>query len=54
MMEAMPFTGPFQLTARVDADRQRRDAEPGRPPGRDRERVAPGASDIELVIDEVL
>ena len=54
MMEGIPFTGPFQLTARVDADHNAATRNPGDLQGQSRERVPPGARDVELVIDQVL
>ena len=54
MIEAMPFEGPFQLTARVDADRNAMTRNPGDLQGEADGRFAPGAEDIEIVIDEVL
>jgi len=54
MMEGVPFTGPFQLSARVDADQNAATRNPGDLQGQTRERVAPGASGVELVIDQVL
>ena len=54
MMEGVPFTGPFTLTARIDADGNAATRNPGRPPGAEPRHVAPGASDVELVIDQVL
>jgi cytochrome c-type biogenesis protein CcmH len=54
MIEAMPFEGPFQLTARVDADRNAMTRNPGDLQGEATGSFAPGAEDIEIVIDEVL
>jgi len=54
MIEAMPFEGPFELTARVDADRNAMTRNPGDLQGEAEGRFAPGAEDIEIVIDEVL
>jgi cytochrome c-type biogenesis protein CcmH len=54
MMEGIPFTGPFQLTARVDADRNAATRNPGDLQGESRERVPAGTRDVELVIDRVL
>ena len=54
MIQGMPFTGPFQLTARVDADGNAATRNPGDLQGQSRERVPPGARDVELVIDQVL
>jgi cytochrome c-type biogenesis protein CcmH len=54
MMEGVPFTGPFTLTARIDADGNAATKNPGDLQGQSRERVAPGASGVEVVIDQVL
>ena len=54
MIAAMPFTGPFQLTARVDADGNAMTKNPGDLQGEAHGSFAPGAKDIEIVIDEVL
>jgi hypothetical protein len=54
MMEGIPFTGPFQLTARVDADRNAATRNPGDLQGASPARIPPGATDVELVIDTVL
>jgi cytochrome c-type biogenesis protein CcmH len=54
MMEGVPFTGPFTLTARIDADGNAATKNPGDLQGQTPERVAPGASGVELVIDQVL
>jgi hypothetical protein len=54
MIEAMPFEGPFQLTARIDADRNAMTRNPGDLQGEAKGSFAPGAEDIEIVIDEVL
>ena len=48
----MPFTGPFQLTARVDADGNAATRNPGDLPGK--ASASTGARDVELVIDQVL
>jgi len=54
MIAAMPFEGPFQLTARVDADRNAMTKNPGDLQGDADGSFAPGAREIEIVIDEVL
>jgi hypothetical protein len=54
MMEGVPFTGPFSLTARIDADGNAATRNPGDLQGVTPERIAPGASSVELVIDTVL
>jgi cytochrome c-type biogenesis protein CcmH len=54
MIAAMPFEGPFQLVARVDADRDAVTRNPGDLQGEANGSFEPGASEIEIVIDEVL
>jgi hypothetical protein len=54
MIAAMPFEGPFQLVARVDADRDAVTRNPGDLQGEADGRYEPGTSGIEIVIDEVL
>jgi len=54
MIQAMPFAGPFQLTARIDADGDATTRNPGDLQGAAEGTFSPGASDIEIVIDEVL
>ena len=54
MIETMPFTGPFQLSARVDSDGSATSRTPGDLQGKVAGSVAPGATDVELVIDESL
>jgi cytochrome c-type biogenesis protein CcmH len=54
MMQGIPFTGPFQLTARVDADGNAATRNPGDLQGASPGRVETGARDVELVIDQVL
>jgi cytochrome c-type biogenesis protein CcmH len=54
MLEGVPFAGPFQLTARVDADGNAASRNPGDLQGESRERVSPGARGVEVVIDRVL
>ncbi len=54
MIQAMPFDGPFDVTARVDADRNAMTRNPGDLQGEAKGTFAPGAHDIEIVIDEVL
>jgi cytochrome c-type biogenesis protein CcmH len=54
MIEAMPFAGPFTLSARIDADRNAMTRTPGDLQGQAAGRVAAGAEDVELVIDEIL
>jgi len=54
MIASMPFAGPFQLTARVDADGNAMTRNPGDLQGEADGAYAPGAREIEIVIDEVL
>jgi cytochrome c-type biogenesis protein CcmH len=54
MMEGVPFTGPFQLTARIDADGNAATRNPGDLQGQTSDRVPPGTDGVELVIDTVL
>jgi cytochrome c-type biogenesis protein CcmH len=54
MIQAMPFDGPFELMARVDADRNAMTRNPGDLQGEAKGTFSPGAHDIEIVIDEVL
>lgn len=54
MIAAMPFEGPFQLTARVDVDGDATTRNPGDLQGEAAGAFAPGDTDIEIVIDEVL
>lgn len=54
MIAAMPFEGPFQLTARVDVDGDAATRNPGDLQGEAAGAFAPGDTDIEIVIDEVL
>jgi cytochrome c-type biogenesis protein CcmH len=54
MIEAMPFEGPFELSARIDADRNAMTRNPGDLQGEAEGSFAPGDEDIEIVIDEVL
>jgi hypothetical protein len=54
MMEGMAFQGPIRLTARVDADGDAMTRNPGDLQGSSASDVAPGARDVEIVIDEVL
>jgi hypothetical protein len=54
MIQAMPFEGPFQLVARIDADGNAMTKNPGDLQGAAQGSFSPGAKDIEIVIDEVL
>lgn len=52
MLEALPFAGPLRLTARLDADGNATSRSPGDLQGSARSAVSPGASGVELVLDE--
>ena len=54
MIQDMPFAGPFQLTARVDADGNAATRRPGDLQGTAEGTHSPGASDVTILIDEVL
>ncbi len=54
MIEAMPFDGPFTLSARLDADGNAASRNPGDLQGKASGSYAPGDREIEIVIDEVL
>ena len=54
MIEGLPFTGPFELTARVDADRNAMTRTPGDLQGKSPGPVATGTANLTLLIDEVL
>ena len=54
MIQQMPFVGPFTLTARVDADGNAMTRNPGDLQGAAEAAHGPGATGIEIVIDEVL
>jgi cytochrome c-type biogenesis protein CcmH len=54
MIQAMPFNGPFQLTARVDSDGDAASRTPGDLQGGVESPVSAGATGVELVLDEVL
>lgn len=53
MIGTMPFEGPFELTARVDADGNAMTRNPGDLEGRAEGRHAPGATGVRVVIDSV-
>ena len=54
MIEAMPFQGPFTVTARIDADRNAMTRNPGDLQGQADGTYEPGAEGIDLLIDEAL
>ena len=53
MIQAMPFAGPLTVSARVDADGNAMTRTPGDLLGEAASPVEPGASGIDLVIDQV-
>jgi len=54
MIQALPFEGPFQLTARVDADGNAMTRNPGDLQGAAQGSHPPGATALEILIDEIL
>jgi hypothetical protein len=54
MMADMPFVGPVTLSARVDADGNATSRSPGDLQGEAQGTFQPGASGVELVIDQVI
>lgn len=54
MIQQMPFVGPIQLSARLDADGNAMSRDAGDLQGASQDVYQPGASGIELVIDEVM
>ncbi len=54
MIRSLPFTGPFRLTARIDADHNAMTRNPGDLAGEAEGTHSPGDRDIDLVIDQVL
>jgi cytochrome c-type biogenesis protein CcmH len=54
MIQAVPFAGPLQVTARIDADGNAMTREPGDLQGRSTAGLQPGDRGVEVVIDEVL
>lgn len=54
MIEAMPFAGPFRISARVDADGNAATRSPGDLAGETPGTFAPGDRGVEVVIDQVL
>lgn len=54
MIQAMPFAGPLTLSARVDADGNAMSRTPGDLQGGAAGPIEPGASGIEVLIDQVL
>lgn len=54
MIQTMPFAGPLQLSARLDADGNATTRTPGDLQGSSDDAVEPGASGVELVLDQVL
>jgi len=54
MVEGVPFQGPFQLVARIDADGNATTRTPGDLQGASLAPVNPGDTDVTLVLDEAL
>jgi hypothetical protein len=54
MIQTLPFRGPLQLTARLDADGNAGTRTPGDLQGSYPEPVDPGAKSLQLTLDEVL
>jgi cytochrome c-type biogenesis protein CcmH len=54
MIKQMPFEGPLQLSARLDADGNAMTREPGDLSGQTPEMHQPGESGVAIVIDQVL
>lgn len=54
MIRALPFAGPLQLTARLDADGNAGTREPGDLQGRYPDPVDPGARSLKISLDELL
>lgn len=54
MIASIPFAGPLQLTARLDADGNATTRAPGDVQGSAASPVEPGATGVELVLDEPL
>jgi len=54
MIQAMPFSGPIRLTARIDADGNATSRSPGDLQGSAPAPVQPGATGVEIRIDQVL
>jgi len=54
MVEGIPFRGPFQLVARIDADGNATTRTPGDLQGTSVEPVSPGDTDVTVVLDEEL
>ena len=52
MLKSLPFAGPLRLSARLDADGNATSRTPGDLQGSAPEAVSPGASGVELVLDE--
>lgn len=54
MIKAIPFEGPLQVTARIDADGNATSRDPGDLYGEAPGSFQPGATGVEVVIDQVL
>ena len=53
MIQSVPFDGPFQVTARLDADGDAMTREPGDLSGNAPERVTPGVEGLSITLDQV-
>jgi hypothetical protein len=54
MIEAIPFAGELQISARLDADGNALSRQPGDLEGRSPGAATPGAEGVAVVLDEVL
>jgi hypothetical protein len=54
MLASVPFTGPLLLTARLDSDGNATSRTPGDLQGGAADSVSPGASGVEIVLDQKL
>jgi hypothetical protein len=54
MIQTIPFAGELQISARLDADGNALSRQPGDLEGRSAGAVAPGATGVAIVLDEVL
>jgi hypothetical protein len=54
MIQSMPFTGPLSLSARVDADGNATSRTPGDLQGASAGALEPGATGVEVVLDQAL
>jgi hypothetical protein len=54
MIQALPFAGEMQISARLDGDGNATSRQPGDLEGSAERAVAPGASGVAVVLDRVL